>query len=50
MPATAMERDLACLETKGIEGYVAVGRDGRRAAGTRLRAGHRPHGGQAGHR
>ena len=31
------ERDLALLETKGIEGYVAVGRDGRRAAGARPR-------------
>ena len=31
------ERDLELLETKGIEGYVAVGRDGRRAAGARPR-------------
>ena len=31
------ERDLARLERKGIEGYVAVGRDGRRAAGARPR-------------
>ena len=31
------ERDLARLETKGIEGYVAVGRDGRRAASARSR-------------
>ena len=31
------ERDLARLETKGIAGYVAVGRAGRRAAGARPR-------------
>ena len=31
------EHDLARLERKGIEGYVAVGRDGRRAAGARPR-------------
>lgn len=31
------ERDLALLEAKGIDGYVAVGRNGRRAAGARPR-------------